>query len=43
MLLSVSTNVKRKNLNIIEKAMKILPDNVALVRVGVSIGKSITF
>ena len=43
LLLSVSTNVKRKNLNIIEKAMKLLPDNFALVRVGESIGKSITF
>ena len=43
LLLSVFTNVKRKNLSVIEKAMKILPDNFALVRVGESIGKSITF
>ena len=43
LLLSVSTNAKRKNLNIIGKAMKLLPDNFALVRVGESIGESITF
>ena len=43
LLLSVSTNAKRKNLNLIEKAMKMLPDNFALVRVGESIGRSITF
>ena len=43
LLLSVSTNVKRKNLNIIGKTMKLLTDNFALVRVGESIGKSITF
>ncbi len=43
LLLSVSTNVKRKNLDIIEKAMKMLPDNFVLVRVGESIGRSITF
>jgi len=43
LLLSVSTNIKRKNLNLIEKAMKILPEKFALVRVGTSIDNSITF
>ena len=43
LLLSVSSNAMRKNLALIEKAMKILPDNFALVRVGVPVGNSITF
>ncbi len=43
LLLSVSSNAKRKNLALIEKAMKILPDNFALVRVGTPIGNSTTF
>ena len=43
LLLSVSSNAKRKNLNLIEKAMEILPDNFALVRVGTPIGNSTTF
>jgi len=43
LLLSVSTSTKRKNLNLIEKAMKILPDKFVLVRVGGPVGNSITF
>jgi len=43
LLLSVSSNAMRKNLALIEKAMKILPDNFALVRVGTPLGNSITF
>lgn len=43
LLLSVSNNATRKNLALIEKAMKILPDKFSLVRVGTPIGNSITF
>jgi len=43
LLLSVSNNATRKNLVLIEKAMKILPDKFSLVRVGTPIGNSITF
>ena len=43
LLLSVSSNAKRKNLALIERAMKMLPDNFALVRVGTPIGNSTTF
>lgn len=34
---------REKNLNLIEKAMKILPDKFILVRVGTPLGHSITF
>ena len=43
MLLSVSSNAMRKNLALIERAMKLLPDKFALVRVGTPIGNSVTF
>ena len=43
LLLSVSTYGKRKNLTLIEKAMKNLSDKFILVRVGTQLGSSITF
>ena len=43
LILSVSTDIKRKNLNLIERAMKNMNDNIKLVRVGKPLGNSITF
>ncbi len=43
LILSISTTYKRKNLQIIERAMKLLDKNYKLVRVGKQLDNSITF